>query len=428
MNNPLTINLRAARRVAYAMAAVLLFATGLPLLNSGSAGATQLSSRSITMSDSSISGTSITSGVGSGTNVTYQITFTATHQASSMVIDFCALDPIINDNCGSIAAMDTTTATLTNVTSTGQVGVAGNNWSVTDGTDQVKLADDGVSGHDIQAGSTQTFELNGITNTTTVGTFYARMYTYADNSWGSTTTAYVSPTSIGDFKDYGGIALSTTNVITITARVQESLTFCVTAADPNTWSGPDCTATEVAANPPALTLGHGSPTLVLDSSRVDAAPVWTQLSTNATHGAVINMRNSNLTCGGLSADNGATCAIPPINAGATGVSAMAAGTAAFGLFVQTYTPTVGIGTIGSVAPTANYNDGTHVTIPTSVWYGMDDTTANNNVTSTYGSTVASTTGPVYRADDEYYFAATSALTTPAGIYTANLTLVATGTF
>src|SRR5665213_180327 len=208
MNNPLTINLRAARRVAYAMAAVLLFATGLPLLNSGSAGATQLSSRSITMSDSSISGTSITSGVGSGTNVTYQITFTATHQASSMVIDFCALDPIINDNCGSIAAMDTTTATLTNVTSTGQVGVAGNNWSVTDGTDQVKLADDGVSGHDIQAGSTQTFELNGITNTTTVGTFYARMYTYADNSWGSTTTAYVSPTSIGDFTDYGGIALS----------------------------------------------------------------------------------------------------------------------------------------------------------------------------------------------------------------------------
>ena len=425
MNNPLTINLRAARRVAYAMAAVLLFATSLPLLNSGNAGATQLSTRSITMSDSSISGTSITSGVGSGTAVTYRIKFTATHQASSMVIDFCSQDPIINDTCTAPIAMDTTTATLTNTTSTGQVGVAGNNWSVTDGAGQVKLADDGVSGHDIQTSSTQQFELNGITNSSTLGTFYARMYTYTNNSWGS----YVSPTSIGTFKDYGGIALSTTNVITITARVQESLTFCVTAADPNTWTtNNDCSDPVVSGTPPALTLGHGTPTPILDSNTVDVGDVWTQLSTNATHGAVINMRNSNLTCGGLSADNGATCAIPPINAGATGVSNLVAGTAAFGLFVQTYTPTGGIGTIGSVAPTSNYNDGTHIPTAPPTYYGMDNTTANNNVTSTYGSTVASTAAPVYRADDEYIFAATDALTTPAGIYTANLTLVATGTF
>lgn len=410
------------------MAAVLLLASSLPLLSAGSAGATQLSTRSITLSDSSISGTSITTGVGSGTNVTYQVDFTATHQASSMIIDFCSQDPIINDTCTTPVGMSAASATLTNVTSTGQVGVAADNWTITPAAGQVKLADDETSpgSHDIQAASTQKFELNGITNSSTLGSFYARMYTYADNSYGSTTTAYVDAGHIGNFVDYGGIAMSTTNVITITARVQESLTFCVTAAAPSAWTTThDCADTAVTGAPPALTLGHGSPTKVLDSSAVDTGDVYTQLSTNATHGAVINMRNSNLTCGGLSADNGTTCAIPPINAGATGVSAMTPGTAGFGLFVQTVS-TSGIGTVGAVTPTTNYNDGTHIASP--IWYGMDDTTSNNNVTSTYGSTVASTATPVYRAEDDYTFAATAALTTPAGIYAANLTLVATGTF
>jgi hypothetical protein len=254
------------------------------------------------------------------------------------------------------------------------------------------------------------------------------MYTYTDDAFGTSGTAYTGPTAIGSYVDYGGTALSTTSVITITARVQEQLTFCVTAANPNTWTtNQDCSDPAVAAAPPALTLGHGSPTKVLDSNTVDTGDAYTQLSTNATHGAVINMRNSNLTCGGLSADNGTTCAIPPINAGATGVSNLAAGTAGFGLFVQVFTPTsLTVGTIGSMAPTTNYNDGVHTSAP--VYYGMDNTTVGNNVTSTYGSTVATTATPVYRADDDYTFAATSALTTPAGIYTANLTLVATGTF
>lgn len=420
-------NIRAVRRIAYLMVAMLLFASSFSLFGNSRASADQLSTRSITLSDSGVSGGTILTGVGSGTNVTYQVQFTAIHQAGSMVINFCAEDPIINDTCTTPTGFSAASATLTNTGSVGQVGVAANNWTITPTAGTVKLADDGVSAHDIQAASTQTFQLNGITNPSTLGTFYARMYTYSGNAWGGV-GGYTSPTVVGAFTDYGGIALSTANVITITARVQEQLTFCVTKADPATWTvTQDCSdpAVALSTNYPAITLGHGSPTPILDSSAVDTGNVWSQLSTNATHGAVINMRNSNLTCGGLSADGGATCAIPPINAGATGVSAMTAGTAAFGLFANTYT-VAGMGTVGAVTPTANYYSAAHSTTP--LWYGMDNTTAGNNVTSTYGSTVASTTSPVYRANDEYTFAATAALTTPAGIYTANMVMVATGTF
>lgn len=252
--------------------------------------------------------------------------------------------------------------------------------------------------------------------------YFARIYTFANNTWGT----YASPISVGNFVDYGGIALSTTNIITITARVQEQLTFCVSGSVQSTWASHDCT--DPNANvAPAITLGHGTPTAVLDSQNVDYASVYSQISTNATSGAVITIRNSNTTCGGLSADGGATCAIAPINGGSgAGPVALAAGTGKFGLFVSAGTAdTNGVGT---VLADPNYNDGVNTGAGAAAFYAMDTTTAGANVISTYGDTVASSTAPVYRIDNTYTFAATASLTTPAGIYTANMALIATGTF
>jgi hypothetical protein len=180
---------------------------------------------------------------------------------------------------------------------------------------------------------------------------------------------------------------------------------------------------------------------VLDSSQVDTGSVYTQLSTNATSGAVINMHNSNTSCGGLSANGGTTCAIPPINSGSNaGASAMAAGTAAFGLFVSDSTADPANGN-GTITPMGIYHNASHVTIPTDLWYGMDTATSlgantsprptityTGGVGSTFGSTVAYSTAPMYRVENTYVFAATAALTTPAGIYTANLSMIATGQF
>lgn len=471
MNTPLTINIRAVQRIVCTMLAALLIVAGLPFLAPGSAkAANQLSNRSIQLSDSAASGGSITTGVGSGTSVTYQVSFTTLTAADSLVIDFCSNDPIINDTCTAPTGMVATAATTSAIT--GNIG--GTGWAITANASRVKLTDTVANAHPITVGA-QIFRLIGITNPSTTGSFYARIYTWSNNTYGGAnsnpgpgntggTGGYDSAQNVGNnYLDYGGVALSTAAVIQITARVQETLTFCVTAADPDTWlagsggSAGDCSASEVAAAPPIIQLGHGAPTKILDANTVDLANVWTQLSTNATHGAVINMRNNNLTCthpgagavgGGLSADAGTTCAIPATNGGAATAAALPAGTAAFGLFACSYTPAVGVNGVGSVTATAPYNDGIHVSTcnnagnnptPSNVWFGMDNTTStaaggvvpatyNGAVSGLFGSSVATTTAPVYRADDRYMFAATASLTTPAGVYQANLSMIATGTF
>lgn len=50
------------------------------------------------------------------------------------------------------------------------------------------------------------------------------------------------------------------------------------------------------------------------------------------------------------------------------------------------------------------------------------------VTSTYGDTIASATGPLSNINVPLTFAATASNTTPAGIYTANISLVASSSY
>lgn len=444
MNTQFTINVRAFKRIAYTMLAALLVVAGLPFMHPSKVSADQFANRSIQLSDSATSGTSITSGVGSGTDVTYRVSIDVTHAAASLVIDFCSGSdtPIINDSCTAPTGM---TAATGFSAVTGAVDPASSAWTLTASAGQVKLANDGNSAHDIAASSTQVFDVTGITNPSTSGTFYARIYTFTNNSWGS----YSSPTAVnlGANSDYGGIALSTTAVITITARVQESLTFCVSKANPTTWTTThDCGDTVVGSNLPAVTIGHtvGGTTLVLEPSQVNTATIYSQLSTNATHGAVINLRSNpggsgtNSTCGGLSADGGTTCAIPPVGATA---AAIVAGTAAFGLFVSdSYLDAATPASTGTITPSTIYHNASHVDeVTPDLYYGMDNTTAtapngtvpntySGSVSGTFGSTLATTTGPTYRVENNYVFAATAALTTPAGIYTANMSMTATGTF
>ena len=473
MKIPISLHLRSARRSSYIIMALLLFCVSIPL-EVGFADAAQLQYRSIQLSDSSPSNGTYTAGVGSGLNVTYKISFKSIQNASSMVIDFCENDPIIGDTCVAPTGMSVTTAAI-DPTSTGNLTSTG--WSITNintPNPRIKLAQG--AGSQLTAGTQQNFNITGITNPsivdpTTKGSFYARIYTFASTTFGdgvSKTYTNAAAAATSGFSDYGGIALSIDYVISITARVQETLTFCVSGSDPNNWTTTgDCgdAAVTSTANPapgqygpPNIVLGHGSPTAVLDTSAVDYGNVWTQLSTNATSGAVINM-HSNIPCGGLSADyippSTGTCAIPAVNAGSgAGPTVISAGTAAFGVAINKYTPTTQAGpaAIGTLTPTTAYYDPAHYVftgnVPTTVYYGMDTQTAtgfntafttvgppfsgqssyNGSVIGKFGSTVLTCTGPISRVDARYTFAATSALTTPAGIYTANLSLIATGTF
>ena len=59
---------------------------------------------------------------------------------------------------------------------------------------------------------------------------------------------------------------------------------------------------------------------------------------------------------------------------------------------------------------------------------MDDATAGNDVTGVFGSLISMSTVPLDGIENTLTFAATATVTTPAGLYSANMTIIATGTF
>lgn len=395
------------RSVTAVVALALLVGTAAPALLGSKAFAAQVQTRSIKMSDS-------TPGA---SGVTYQLSFMNSPTATQeLVIEFCTDTPLVGASCDT--ADPTRLPDLTSATaSTGTLTKPASN--------QLH-----VKGLTIPGSSTYTLTFTGITNPTYVGTFYARLVTYATANGSD---AYTGGSTTGTYTDYGGFALSTVRQIQVTARVMEALTFCVSGIDLSGAANNDCTA----ATTPNLYIGQGTPQ-VLDSGRVDHTSAYTQLSTNASQGAIIRMKATN-TCAnaGLSTSGGSVCNIPglttnvaPISANGEVAAPITAGTAAFGMYVAPSTLTTGVTTSqGTITPDANYHNASHTNVGTGdIYYGMDNRNTTEGVRSTYGDPIASTTTPVSRVNNELVFGATVGLTTQAGIYTGNEILIATGTF
>jgi hypothetical protein len=331
----------------------------------------QVSTRSITMSDSAPS----TAGA------SYKVAFTPGQAFQEMIVDFCSDTPFIGSTCAYSPA---TTPVTTSVASS--VGTGSSDGS---GAHTVKVV--GITG--TAANTPFTLTLTGLTNPTTVGTFYARIVTYATGGATNYTVATTSggttsPGTTSQYLDYGGIALSTASVITVTAKVMESLSFCVYIA--------------TCGDTPSITLGHGTNT-ILDTTAVDTSGVSWSVSSNAKSGVSIAMKGATLTSGSNT--------IPA--AGATAV-AFTAGTPDFGVRISA------LGTGFSQADPTAYGAAAGS-------YGFDTSSANN-VTSTYGQVIATSTAPINSSTSTLTFAATAGNTTPAGIYTSSDQLIATGTF
>lgn len=387
------------KRSTYVALAVALSVTGLiPVLGDHALAYIQLTSRSIQLSSSAAG----------NTGTSYQVAFTATTAAKNVRIDFCSNSPLYTDSCTAPTGFTAASATFT-------AGTQTTGWAIaSSAANQVTISNSSAF-----AAGAVTYSLGGITNPTTTGTFYARIYTYV-----AQTNDYSTAVAPGTVADFGGIAMSTANLISITAKVQETLTFCVsgTALQPT-----DLTCS--SATTPTLTLGHGTPA-ILDQTAIDAASAYTQVSTNASGGVSMRLKSNN-TCanGGLSSNGGTTCNIPGVSAnnGST-AQGMTAGTAAFGLYVaNSNANTSGTGTI---TPDGNYHDSSHTNTaaPSSLWYGMDQTSNGGGVVSTYGDLIASSNAPLSLVNNELVFAATASLTTQAGIYTVNESIITTGTF
>lgn len=419
MKKQIQKSLRILRRPLISLAAISLL-VALPSSVFAAAVGGQVQERSITISDNGVSGGAITSGLGSGSNVTYRVSFKAAtnYTIRGVVVDFCAgtgtpipedpsCDPPASFTVGATPTIDTTDYVVGASTTAG----LGTGWTATSINSGQTFEMTNATGKVLVAGTTYTFAISGITNPSAVGTFYARLLTYTSSTVGISTYTHGTP---GTYQDYGGFALSTASIVSVTAKVQESLSFCVSGL----YSGaapPNCGATSA----PAITLGHGDNN-TLGPDIIDQQPVFTISSTNAFNGLTIRMKSAN-NCGGLSRDGGVTCPIPPVGGGASTWSVMTAGSAAFGMYCHD-----GANGSGALNCDNNYIDRGGSADPNT--FGMDTSSVGDNVTSTYGDVIAQSTGPVSEVRNQYDFAATAGNTTPAGVYSTNLAMIATGSF
>jgi hypothetical protein len=363
------------RRLAYGALSMVMATAALLPIAEPFASAAALTSRSIQMSSSAPS----------ATGVTYNITFTAPSAAQSVVIDFCGESPLAGDNCtsGNLAGFSAASATSAGSATSGTAFTSG---TFAKSAQQVKYTALGTA---TTAGATQTITLSNMTNPTATGSFYARIYTYT-----SGTPAWTAATTPGAYADFGGVAMSTAAVINVTAKVMETLAFCVYAA--------------TCGDDPSILIGHTSGTTkVIDASVVDTADVKFSLSSNAQNGISVRWKGDTLKAG--------TNQLAPVNGTAAALVA-GSGTAQFGMGIS------------------NGNKGTGITVPAAYVGGASTGIATlvnlvtANVTSTYGDPIATTTGPVNASITTTTWNATAANTTQAGIYTAAEQFIATGTF
>lgn len=416
------ISTNLVRRPLVALSALaLVVGSAAPFLANGVAKAGQFSDRSIQMSDSAPSGGSITSGVGSGTNVQYKISFTPTGTAGigGLVVDICDNTPLIGDTTCTAPAGFSWGATPS---ATVDTGLTNANWTASSavggGSGTYPVLKLSHATNEATSGPIE-ITVTGVTNpsaalTNNTHSFYARILTF--NTAANMNAAYAATDATrGDYTtldtnmvDYGGVALAVTAPITVTARVMETMSLCTSA---NAFSGTAC----AGANDPAVILGHGT-NMTLDESQADDASIYSQVSTNAASGYSIFLRGANA-CGGLSKDGGTTCEIPAVASGNAVGTLIPGGTAAFGLLVGNGTAAIG---------------GTGTNAAESKWAGpnyvMDTTTANDNINYVYGSKVIDSTGQANSVENTFTFRATASPTTPAGIYTQHFSLIAAGRF
>ncbi|OGL24055.1 hypothetical protein A2791_04100 [Candidatus Saccharibacteria bacterium RIFCSPHIGHO2_01_FULL_46_30] len=373
------------RRVGYfAMAMALLLAFTLPTF----VGAAQVTERSIALSSSS----KATPGV------TYEVNFKTAigaANAEAFVVDFCQNSPLVGQACTPPVGFNATAAASAEVGFTDVTATAS------------KIV---VTATDPMAANTQvSVPLTGITNPTEAGTIYARILTFASAALADAYTSEVPGTSI----DQGGLAISITDTSSVSGAVLESMQFCIARVEIT------ANCANAAANPPTLKLGQGTgDVLALSSSAISTGNIYTQISTNAVGGAIVSIKSAT-SCGGLKRLNASVCDIA-----ATGASDFTAGQAKFGVKIGAVSDTGPVGdVIGTYQPAGSsiYTTGAYA-------FNYDNTNATG-VTSTFGDPILDTDGaPVNGKNIPLIFGASVTNNTPAGLYSTDLSLIATGKF
>ena len=421
------------------------------------AGAAQLSPRKIAISTSKAAATSVTYSV--------NVTVATTDTIKGIVVQICNHNtgPLIGSACTGPNGFDFNLATLNVVNQKiNNVSVA-NVYAVNGASTANTLILTNATGNSANSGQTLTFDIgsgagHGVTNpdATDAGctpnncTFYGRILTYNDD----TIAAAYTDTAPGSHVDEGGVALSTANQLTTSARVQENLQFCVGTTSVGTGGvgdnnliSNDCSNSFTGSCGTAIDLG------ILDTSAISVSPVQiptttlpgggnncngaAMVRTNASSGVVVSYFSEQDSGSGQLKVTGASCTASSnvdqcFNDNST-QGTFTAGTEAFGLSVD------GINNAGTTSYVCSYtaNPNTCKLEPATNYLGAGTTGVSEAYGVTNGfawddtgtaNTLATSTGPV---DDEAIilrFAATPTITTPTGSYSVTSTYIATATF
>jgi hypothetical protein len=397
-----------------AVAFILSILAPLMLVESAAAYG-QVTTRSVELSNTVVSATSVKYTVGFTTATTGVI--------QGVVVDFCSNDPIIGDSCTAPAGF--TVGTTVTSANTGLNPTASASWTPSSVNTGRTFEFVDASGASVTAGAAITFEITGNTNPSTLGSYYARILTFATagavTTWNSTANGSAT---IG-VVDAGGVALSTTQSILITSKVQEVITFCVYTSS---FDGPLNICSAVSGS--SVALGNNNGVLSTSGPFVDNTTKY-DIQTNALHNVTIRFTAPS-PYGTLSSGTNVIAATPGTSGmGATGSTAYGStsGSPQFGLCNWSAG-----GTTANLVASAPYNDANcHLTSESATTSSPGgDAGANfafniSNAESTYGDTL-SVEAPGSYAQGEVAFIGNISNTTVAGIYTTTLTFIATGQY
>lgn len=430
------------RALALAAAAALLAASLIPALAGfNKVNAATITDRKITLGSSKVS-----------TSTTYDVSFkpVTTTTILGFVVDFCQNSPLIGNSCTKTNGVTAIPVTGTvNVSHTGATGspvafTVNDPAGTTNDGNQLVLTHATTGLGPITAGTPITFSFTA-TNPSATGTFYARILTY---STAAGATGYTD-TAPGTRLDDGGVALSTANQLTVSARVQEQLQFCVgttTVDDATTSVSADCATAFTGSAGNSVDMG------VLDNSAVYVSgPSNAATGDNGVNGAAMVRTNAN---GGVIVSffpeagtginhtralrvSGATCTADVFpstsntdqcfNSADITQATFTAGTEKFGMTIG------GVNCGSTTAYACSFTGGTNKL--------TRDANYDGNGTATYGTsqgfawhenatatTIATSSSVV---DDEVLmlkFGGTANITTPTGLYNVTSTYIATATF
>ena len=347
------------------------------------AGASQITTRSLTLVANGTTGGSSPGGV---VNHAFAFTLPANSSVGSIQFKYCTTAA----DTGALVCITPTGLVTTSATLSNQTGATGFTMvNTTNGAPYLTRSAAAVA-----APQAVTYQFNTVTNPTSVNgeTFFVRIASFA------------SITATGSPIDNGTVAAATNRSIDLTGTMPESLVFCAGATVTTTGGIPDCS-----------TITTGAVAFNQLFSPTDTATATSQMaaSTNAGSGYAITVNGPTLTSGSNT--------ITAIGTSTTGVH----GQSQFGLNLKLNTTATSTTAVGAEVAVAS--NGTNYRGQAITGYNIVD---NFKFTST--DTVANSAQGGAGGSDAQIFTASYIVNVPgsqpAGTYTTTLTYICTPTF